>query len=243
MIMTHGRNGPSPSRNPNTVNGNHAFITAVVEQGAAVINVARRGYGNSDGPDSEYLDTPEASALAGAKDLAAIVAYAREQPFVDDSKLLIAGQSQGGWIAVAASTLDMPGVIGAINFSGAINFRQANGPITGPGVEWPIEKSATLFGKASKMPMLWVYASNDNHSTFIVSDWFRAYTSAGGKGKLVFTPNYFGSTGNGHTVISKKTYYFSEMLAWMKEVGFLPKQKGDSPQTHADRGATPATAP
>jgi len=89
--------------------------------------LVRRGYGASQGPDSEYLETAEESGFAGAKDVIAGVEYMRGQPDVDASKMLLMGHSQGGCVTLAASALAADGVLGAVNLSGGINFQQEHG--------------------------------------------------------------------------------------------------------------------
>lgn len=224
LIMTHGRNGPAPAIDTNQVNGYTNFNRALARSGYAVLFVVRRGYGNSDGPDSEYLATPEASGLAGAQDLKASVEYMRTQAYVDPAKVVIAGHSQGGWMALASSALDIPGVLGAVNFSGATNFSDAascTGGINSSCVEGAMKRAAGVFGASNKRPVLWLYAANDNHSVATVTDWFNTFKTAGGQGSTFFTAAYYPANGgNGHGVNSVPSYYLSELLAFLGGIGF-----------------------
>lgn len=223
VVLTHGRNGPSPERNPNTSKGYGSLTMALAQQGYPSIYVVRRGYGNSDGPDSEFLPSPEASAFAGAKDLTAVVDYLKTIPWVDTNKVMIMGHSQGGWVALGSSAMNIPGVVGAVNISGATNYQGQSNNAKDYRTESRLEQSVVVFAKNQKVPTLWLYASNDNHSTPVVSGWFKTYQSAGGKGTLLFTPNYMGSNGNGHSVVNNPNYYLTEVLVWFKEIGFVPR--------------------
>lgn len=127
IIMTHGRNGPSPKINERQAFDYRPLCQALANRGYVVMMLVRRGYGNSKGPDSEYLETPEESGLSGAKDTKAAVDYMKTKPYALNGHIVIMGQSQRGWIALAASTLGTKGVLGAVNISGAINFRRASG--------------------------------------------------------------------------------------------------------------------
>jgi dienelactone hydrolase len=220
-LITHGRNGPEPKRNENQVNSLAILNRTLAYQGYVSLFIVRRGYGNSEGPDSEFLDTPEESGLAGAQDIQAIINYLQNTDIGDSSKIVIIGQSQGGWVALASSTMDLPGVLGAVNISGAINFKQARGFIFLDGVEKPLERSAAFFGEKNKVPVFWLYAANDNHSINSVSRWFTAFTLAGGKGTLFFTPKYKPHYNlNGHSVVNRPDYYFAELSAFFTDIGF-----------------------
>ncbi len=61
VVMTHGRVGPTPARNPKEVNNYAPICTALAAKGYVVTMVVRRGYGNSDGygfwDSGEYRDS------------------------------------------------------------------------------------------------------------------------------------------------------------------------------------------
>ena len=57
IVNTHGRNGPRPSRNKKQVFGGQNLNIAFAEKGAAVLYIVRRGYGESQGNDAEFLSS------------------------------------------------------------------------------------------------------------------------------------------------------------------------------------------
>ncbi|RPJ08659.1 MAG: hypothetical protein EHM28_03665 [Spirochaetaceae bacterium] len=122
IIMNHGRNGKSPSVNPNEVSNYADLCKAFAQEGFTVLLLVRRGYGASQGPDSELKTTAVDSGLEGAKDVQAAILYMQQQSFVIPEKVVIAGQSQGGWVALACSAVRIRGVLGAINISGGTNY-------------------------------------------------------------------------------------------------------------------------
>jgi dienelactone hydrolase len=219
IIMTHGRNGPHPNINYNEVYNYRELNTALAGKGFLVLMVVRRGYGNSDGPDSEYLETAEASGLAGAEDIQAVADVMATKPSVDKSKVVIIGQSQGGWVSLACSTLGIPGLLGTINISGATNFQKANDKsIRSSEVEDQLCAAAGIYGKSAKVPTLWIYAENDNHLPASVHKWFDTFLRAGGKGYLVIKPPY---KNNGHSIVKVPALFIEDIMRFFKEIGFV----------------------
>jgi dienelactone hydrolase len=218
IIMTHGRNGPYPKVNEREVFGLQNLNQALANRGFLVMMLVRRGYGNSEGPDSEFLDTAEESGLAGAQDIKGAVNYMSTKPEILNDRIVIIGGSQGGWISLASSTLDIKGVLGTVNISGAINFRRGAGrSIRDSAVEEELENSAKIYGRSSRVPTLWLYAENDNHLPNSVRKWFNSYIGAGGKGRLVIKPPY---KDKGHAIVSEPDLYIEDILSFFKEIGF-----------------------
>jgi dienelactone hydrolase len=217
IIMTHGRNGPHPWANPRQIDSYRALNGELAERGYLVMMLVRRGYGHSQGPDSEFLDTAESSGIAGAEDVKSAIAFMRSRSDIDVNRIVIMGQSQGGWIALAASTLVMEGVRGVVNISGAINFREGEGKnIRSHYVETSLEKCAASFGKAAKVPTLWLYSENDNHLPSAVNEWFSAFSRGGGKGRLIIKPPY---KNKGHAFVSDPSIYLGDLLKFFIEIG------------------------
>ncbi|PKN51330.1 MAG: hypothetical protein CVU55_12930 [Deltaproteobacteria bacterium HGW-Deltaproteobacteria-13] len=218
IIMTHGRNGPFPKVNEREVFGYRNLNQALANKGFFVMMLVRRGYGNSEGPDSEFFDTAEESGLAGAQDIKGAINYMCTRPDILNDHIVIIGQSQGGWVSLASSTLDIKGVLGTVNISGAVNFRQGMGkPIRDPIVENYLRKSAQVYGRSSHVPTLWLYAENDNHLPGTVKEWFNSYKEAGGKGRLVIKPPY---KDKGHSFVAEPEFYIEDIWSFFREIGF-----------------------
>jgi dienelactone hydrolase len=217
IVMTHGRNGPFPKRNENQVRALQGLSNALASKGFLVMMLVRRGYGNSEGPDSEFLDTAAESALAGAQDVKGAVEYMAGRPDVLKERIVIIGQSQGGWVSLASSTVNMEGVLGTVNISGAVNFKKYAGrPIRDSAVEDHLADCAGVYGKSSRVPVLWIYAENDNHLPDAVGKWFSAFTKSGGKGRLVIKPPY---KDKGHDIVGEPRLYIDDILIFLKEIG------------------------
>jgi dienelactone hydrolase len=218
IVMNHGRYGLHPTVNTNEVNDYAVLNRALASRGYSVMMLVRRGYGNSQGPDSELKDTAIESGLEAAKDIQCAVAYLRQQRYVNKDRGLIMGQSQGGWAALASSTVRMEGVRGVVNLAGGTNYRQmaGNGEVT-PAVQTHWIAACRELGKSAAVPTLWIYAENDwNHSPAYVRQMCEAFQSSGGKVKLVIKPPY---GNNGHFFASEPDLFMADLLEFFANIG------------------------
>lgn len=145
----------------------HFFQLAVmlVDRGYFVIVPQRRNYGDDPNPFAEQngdcgaADFRKALAAA-ADDGAATIAYMRQQTFIDQTRLLLAGHSAGGVSALALAARNPTGLVGIINFAGAKgaipagNWRKNCGPTH-------LVSVIGEYGAKTTVPSLWIYAEND----------------------------------------------------------------------------------
>lgn len=216
IIMTHGRDGPYPQRNPAEVEGYKNICNALAQRGYVVMLLVRRGYGNSDGPDSELKNTPYECGLEAAKDLLSAVEYMKTQSYVDPNKIVVMGHSQGGWAAIAFSTLKVDGVLGTVNLSGGTNYADINSdPSPTTHSKWISDCGE--YGKINMIPTLWIYSPNDQSIPGDTSQsMFDSFQKNGGKGTFVMKPAY--ST-NGHWFYDEPAFYMSDLLKFFDTIG------------------------
>ncbi len=187
-VLSHGR-GPLEER---AKMGRYRFVPWVkywVRRGFAVAVPTRVGYGET----GQAID-PESSGRCPAADyrpavtamvdqIAATVAAAAAKPWVDANRVVLAGQSYGGFGTVAAAG-QVPGVVGAVNFVGGLGGR----PDVKPGEPCDGRQVADLAaqaGQRNRVPMLWLYAENDRYwGDAWPRKWAEAYQAAGGQVKL-----------------------------------------------------------
>jgi dienelactone hydrolase len=162
------------------------------ERGFAVLTLTRRGYGESEGywaenygpcrnPNYEYAGT------ASADDIEAGIRYMRAQAFIDGRRVVLVGQSAGGWGVLATAARNPEGVIAVLNFAGG------RGSLKNDEVcdAETLIKTAALWGKTARVPVLWVYAENDKFfGPNVARAMFDSYVGAGGVGEFVAMPPF-----------------------------------------------------
>lgn len=197
IVITHGRYGPHPRRNPKEIFGCGKLNIYLAERGNVVLYLVRRGYGNSEGSsDSEFLATPEDSGLAAAEDLSAGVDYIKTLRIVRKNGILVMGVSQGGWAALSASNLDMPGVAATVNLAGGTNYSTMGAGFVTEKVQKDWIKACSTLGEKARLPTVWIYSENDrNHPPVYVKQMAKMFRESGGIVKLHILPPY---GGNGH---------------------------------------------
>jgi dienelactone hydrolase len=224
IVLSHG-NPPKASDRPKIKR--YRLIPQIrefVRRGFAVIVPIRRGYGATGGDFAEdygkcsfplYTD----AGLEAAKDLGAAIAFAAKLPYVRADRIVLAGQSAGGFASLATAGQNPPGVVAVVNFSGGRGGR----PDTHPGEPCaPDRMAATIetFAKTTRAPVLWHYAENDRFfGPTYPREWFAAFQRAGGKGRFVMQPP-FGK--DGHSLFSAKSglpIWTREFDAFLKEIG------------------------
>lgn len=221
VVFSHGRNGMFPARDPNQVYGYAAICRALSAEGNAVVFFVRRGYGNSEGPDSELQDTAVLSGLEAAKDYKAAVEYWRSAGFVLPDRVVLMGQSQGGWAALACTNVAIDGVLGVVNISGGTNYRlMGSGAVTSAVQDHWVEGCRAL-GAGALQPALWIYSENDQSiSGPTARRMLYAYTAAGGWASLVMLPP-FGA--NGHTIVDRPDLFWPQLNDYLATIGFMDK--------------------
>jgi dienelactone hydrolase len=224
IVLSHG-NPPNASDRPKIKR--YRIIPQIqefVRRGFAVIVPIRRGYGATGGDFVEdYGNCSNAhytnAGLEAAKDLIATITFAANLPYVKSDKILLVGQSAGGFASLAAASLNPPGVIGVINFAGGRGGR----PSTNPGEPCvPNRMAITIetYAKTTKVPVLWHYAENDKYfGAQYPKEWFAAFQKGGARGRLVIQPP-FGK--DGHSIFSSKNgipIWTKEFDNFIKEIG------------------------
>jgi dienelactone hydrolase len=221
VVLNHGRRAAERFKTPRW-----RYPEAsrwLVRRGFAVFVPTRRGYGETAGPDVESSNNcanpwfKEAMA-GGVESVMSVVAYARQQPFVDKQRYIVMGQSLGGYVSVGTGALNPEGLVAVINFAGGHGGR----PNRDPGNPCASDKLKEVFaqaGASSRVPSLWIYTENDQYFGPAHSRaWHAAYIAAGGKADYRLLPP-FGP--DGHTLFVNGARIWQPLVAeFLKSAGF-----------------------
>jgi dienelactone hydrolase len=179
LVLSHGSARSPADRADFGVDTLRRQAQAYVDSGVAVAVPIRRGYGEqSQGTGGEggcasanYYD----AGLAGARDIAAAIAVVSKLPGIDGSRVVLMGESEGGWASLAAATRG--GVLGVVNFAGQPGSRGPDDICR----QAELVRAAGLFGGAKRVPELWIYSRNDRLLSLTGAYAMRdAFVAAGG---------------------------------------------------------------
>jgi len=178
---------------------------ALARRGYAVVMPLRRGFGATGGVFAEDAGScldPDYSRgeAAAAADIMAAYDFARRLPYVDASRMILAGQSAGGVAALyAAGTRAPEGLVAVLAFAAG----RGGDPVRHPGVPCAVEPLAKVFadlGSQVKVPVLFQYAANDLFFNARTSQlWFERFKAGGARAEYVLQPPF---GGNGHYLFS-----------------------------------------
>jgi dienelactone hydrolase len=124
-----------------------------------------------------------------------VIDYMTRQNLIVPDKVVVVGQSAGGWASIALSSLN-PAPVRAIIAFAAGRGGHVDGKPNNNCAPDKLVAATGEFGRTSRVPMLWIYASNDTYFGPELSRRMHgAFTAAGGKAEYHLLPA-FGSDGH-----------------------------------------------
>jgi dienelactone hydrolase len=205
IVLNHG--SPVSVEERRSESPDFLVHTAAVfaRRGYVVVLPLRRGFGATGGEfaeDAGSCRNPDyrKGESNAAEDVMAAYDYARTLPYVDGSRMILAGQSAGGVASIFAAGARAPqGLVAVLAFAAG----RGGNPARNPGVPCAIEPLARVFdelGKAVKVPVLFHYAENDQFFNAQTSRlWYERFTAGGARADYVLQPA-FGK--DGHYIFS-----------------------------------------
>lgn len=189
-----------------------------MQRGYLVAVPMRQGFSKSTGLYIGAGCNVGSNGRVQAEDVQAVLDYLVALPHVDRDRLLVIGQSHGGWTTLAFGTLNYPGVKGLVNFAGGLRQEQC------AGWEGTLARAAGSYGAETKLPSLWFYADNDSYfSPYTFRQMHERYRSNQRRATLIA----FGDFGvDGHRMFSSRAgrkIWEPEMSRFLQEVG-LPHE-------------------
>jgi dienelactone hydrolase len=132
-------------------------------------------------------------AVAGV-DLSTI-RYLTDKKAVLPDNIIIVGQSAGGWGSIALAGQNPPNIKGIIVFAAGRGGHVDGKPNNNCNPDKLVAATAE-FGRTARVPMLWIYSSNDTYfGPELSKRMHEAFTAAGGKAEYHMLPP-FGSDGH-----------------------------------------------
>ena len=222
LILNHGRSGTDRSQPIR-----FRYVPQAryfVKRGFAVFVPTRIGYGELGvSPDPEESgDCNQKNyapmAQAASTQIAAVLALAKLQSHVDAKRVVIVGQSVGGYSTIATAAKNLDGLVAAINFAGG----SGGNPQTRPGNPcegYKLEKMFADFGATAKVPTLWIYTENDKYFNPKHSQaWHQAFVKSGGRAEFNLLPAF---AADGHTLFTAGAPLWEPIVArFLDENGF-----------------------
>jgi dienelactone hydrolase len=193
-IINHGSPTSADGRPGMRVPAYRAAAEWFVARGYMVVMPLRRGYGESGAWPETYgpCRNPDfvAAGNASADDIEAVTRYLRTLPMVRKDRVLLVGQSAGGFGVIATARRNPDGVFAAINVAGGRGGHQ--GELAGENCAPDrLVQAAAALGRGARVPMLWLYTQNDTFFAPALSRrMHEAYRAAGGTADYVLLPSF-----------------------------------------------------
>jgi len=205
IVLNHGAPVSAEERRLESPDLLRQTAAIFAKRGYVVVMPLRRGFGATGGEFAEDAgscrnpDYPRGEAAA-AEDVMAAYEYARTLPYVDGSRMILAGQSAGGVASIFTAGARAPqGLVAVLAFAAG----RGGNPARTPGVPCAVEPLAKVFdelGKRVKVPVLFHYAENDLFFNAAISRlWYERFTAGGARAEYVLQPP-FGK--DGHYIFS-----------------------------------------
>ena len=199
VILNHGAGASAAERRAESPDFFRHAALEFVRRGYAVLLPLRSGFGATGGVLSEHPGSCEhpdylRGTAAGATDVLAVYDYARRLPFIDGSRIILAGQSAGGVVALAAAAREPAGLVAVLAFAAGMG----GDALEHPGEACAPRAMAALFahlGRHVKAPVLLNYAANDRWFGTVSRVWYEKLRGAGANAEYVLLPA-FGADGH-----------------------------------------------
>lgn len=201
LVLNHGRSPQAEGRKQLHRARFAKQARYFVARGFIVAVPTRLGYGPEFAKDAEQSGACKHKRYAPALNAAALQinavlrAVRARRADASHDRAVIAGQSFGGAAAVAAAAQNPEGVQAVINFAGGAG----GNPRTHTMQPCDPQQLASVFtelGAKSRLPMLWMYARNDQYfGASWPAKWHAAFEKEGGKAQFVQLPA-FGKDGH-----------------------------------------------
>jgi dienelactone hydrolase len=196
-----------------------------LQLGVAVLMPARRGVGLSEGSYPRGFSAGDADATykarVHAEDILPALTWIKSRAEINSKKIILSGQSAGGYSTMYIASQNPEGLIGAIDFSGGRTDKHDDKPAG--YLNQMMVDGFEEFGKTTRVPTLWVFAENDSrYSVNTIRASHEAYQAAGGKARLLLNPPI---EGDGHHIYHQPKIWRAAIKTYLQEIGVVSRDK------------------
>jgi invasion protein IalB len=172
-----------------------------------------------------------------------VIDYMSKRKMVQPGKVVVVGQSGGGWGSIALASLNPPSVKAMITFAAGRGGRVDGKPNNNCAPDKLVAATAE-FGRTARVPMLWIYAENDSYfGPTLTKRMHDAFVEAGGNAEYHVFPA-FGSDGHFFIDSPDAVPIWSPLVTQFLEAHSAadasPQQQASK---HGDRQQEPALKP
>lgn len=202
-VIAHGSEQDANRRALQPMPAFPALTDWFLKHNYAVLIPERPGHGKTGGrylEDQGPCDSADfvAAGNGAADSIAAAITYMAGQAQIRRDGVVVAGNSAGGWGALALAARNPPSVRAIIDFSGGRGGRDRDRAGQNCLPERLVAAAGT-FGKTARIPTLWLYAANDTYFPPDLSGRMAAaFRDAGGRVDYRLLPAI---AGEGHGLI------------------------------------------
>lgn len=196
-----------------------------LQLGVAVLMPARRGVGFSEGTYPKGFATNDGDATykarVHAQDILPALAWLKTRSELDANRVILAGQSAGGYSAMYIASQPTVGLIGVIDYSGG---RTDMTGVSGPSnLNQMMVDGFAEFGRTTRVPTMWIFAENDSrYTTKTMRASHAAFQAAGGNARLLLNPPL---EGDGHNIHHKPALWRAAVKVYLQEIGVVSHDK------------------
>ncbi len=183
VVFNHGKIEGDPRTQPRS--RPLSFAREFVRRGYVVVAPNREGFADSGGTYRQEGCDVEKNGMAQADDVKATIAFMANRPYVDASRIVVAGTSHGGLTTIAYGAGAASGVRGLINFSGGLRQDACTG--------WQdsLTHAFEQYGETVRVPSLWIYGDNDSvWSRSLTQRMYAGYVEHGAPARMVDFGDY-----------------------------------------------------
>ncbi|MBR0797260.1 dienelactone hydrolase family protein [Bradyrhizobium jicamae] len=168
------------------------FVISPLRYGASSLDIKDQGVFGSVFGHVGSCDNPNflGPGLAIATLNEWLIEYMSTREMIAPTKVIVVGQSGGGWGSIALASRNPPSVRAIITFAAGRGGRVDGKPNNNCAPD-KLVAATGIFGLTSRVPMLWIYAENDSYfGPELAGRMHKAFEASGGHAEFHMLPAF-----------------------------------------------------